>query len=86
MGLIHRSWDASQQALVTGIITLTKHGQDIDRAAPHKGAGAPGITFKQIAAGVAVLNRYSSDDYRGIADEDLVLKIWQAIDRAESQA
>ena len=48
------------------------------------GAGAPGKSTpaafpEMIDAGVAALQEVSSDDYRLIADEDVVLKIWSAM-------
>ena len=42
---------------------------------PAQGDGVE-ITPEMIEAGVSVLNAFSSDEYRGCADEELVERIW----------
>lgn len=41
------------------------------------GAGAPDPTPKMIAAGVCELNSHSSDDFRVLADEEIVERVWR---------
>jgi hypothetical protein len=40
------------------------------------GIGAPEITAEMIEAGVAILNRHTSDEFRVLPDEEIVRRLW----------
>jgi len=51
------------------------------------GTGAPGFpTSDMIVAGVAELNRHTSDEFRVLADDQIVALVWKAMEGRRAAA